>query len=187
VTGRAIGRIPAAALLSLALLGQAFPGAATAAGPGPKGTGLVESYGDLKVGQAAPPIRGEDPDGRPVTPEAFEGRPVLIDFGSIFCPSCQETIREFRRLQDVYRGTDLALVVVVDGETPPKALKNYFRQTGATHAVLRDPDNGLFRRYGIDVIPFQVAIGRDGKIRKIHAGFAADVERVMGLRELVGK
>jgi thiol-disulfide isomerase/thioredoxin len=147
----------------------------------------MKSNGTVTVGRAAPPVTGEDLDGKPVAADAFKGRPVLLDFGSIFCPNCQETLREMKRLEDAYRGTDLALVVVVDGETPVRALKAFFGGIGAGYPVIRGPDSDLFRRYGVDAIPFQVLIGRNGKIRKLHVGFDPKMESVMDLRRLVGK
>lgn len=150
-------------------------------------TGFMETNGTIKVGQTAPPISGEDLDGAKVTPESFRGRPVFMDFSSIFCGSCQETIREFRRLQDVYKDTDLALVIVVDGAAPPPTLRNYFRQLGARYTVIRDKEYALFGSYGVSMIPFQVVIGRDGKILKIHVGFNPEMETVMELKKLASK
>jgi peroxiredoxin len=170
--------IAAAALLAFTVAN------AVAATAGGQGTGFRETSGPIAVGQAAPPIAGEDLDGRKIEPERFRGRPVFMDFSSIFCPSCQETIREFRRLQEAYKDTDLELVVVVDGDTPPKALKSFFAQSGARYTVVRAPENLLFERFGVDSIPFQVAIDRKGIIRKIHVGFDPGMEGAMGLEAL---
>jgi thiol-disulfide isomerase/thioredoxin len=177
--------IPAALLLVLLAAVPATADGATAASP--PGKGLVKTNGTVTVGRAAPPITGEDLEGKPVATDAFKGRPVLLDFGSIFCPSCQETLREMKRLEDAYRGTDLALVVVVDSETPVKALRAFFGGIGAGYTVIRGPESALFRRYGVDTIPFQVLIGRNGKVRKIHVGFDPKMEAGMGLKELVRK
>lgn len=177
--------IRAALLLAVLAALPAPANRATAAGP--PGKGFVKTNGTVTVGHAAPAITGEDLDGKPVPGDAFRGRPVLLDFGSIFCPSCQETLREMKRLEDAYRDTDLALVVVVDGDTPARALRAFFGGIGAGYTVIRAPDSDLFRRYGVDTIPFQVLIGRDGKVRKIHVGFDPKMESAMGLRKLVGK
>jgi thiol-disulfide isomerase/thioredoxin len=179
----------AIALPPLAFLGAlasacAVPGSLLAAEP--PGSGFLMTNGTVTVGLDAPAVSGEDLEGRPVPAGRFRGRPVLLDFGSIFCPSCQETLREMKRLEDAYRDTDLALVVVVDGDTPVKALRAFFRGIGAGYTVLRSPGSALFRSYGVDTIPFQVLVGRDGKVRKIHAGFDPGMEEAMGLRETAG-
>lgn len=148
--------------------------------------GLTESNGAVTVGKPAPPLAGKDIKGRAITAETFKGRPVLVDFGSIFCSSCQETIKEFVRLEKAYGSTDLALVVVTDGASSTKAMNNLFRQLGATYTVIRDEGSKLFESYGVTLIPFQVVIDRQGVVRKIHNGFNADMEGVFGLRELSG-
>lgn len=177
--------IRAALLLALLAAVPAPACGATAADPPRKG--FVKTNGTVTVGRAAPPVTGEDLEGKPVSADAFKGRPVLLDFGSIFCPSCQETLREMKRLEDAYRDTDLALVVVVDGDTPVRALKAFFGGIGAGYTVIRGPGSDLFRRFGVDTIPFQLLIGRDGKVRKIHVGYDPRMESTMGLRKLVGK
>ncbi len=181
-------RVGGMVLVSVALLfsvtaAPVLIGEAGAAGQ--PSTGFMETNGTVKVGQTAPLISGEDLDGGKVGPESFNGRPIFMDFSSIFCGSCQETIKEFKRLQDVYKGTDLALIIVVDGAAPPQTLKNYFKNLGATYTVIRDKEYKLFESYGVTMIPFQAVIGRDGKIRKIHIGFNPEMESAMGLKELV--
>ncbi len=163
--------------------GLVFPEKSGAAGK--TKPGFNETNGVIKVGQVAPPISGEDLNGVKIAPEKFKGRPVFMDFSSIFCSSCQDTIKEFKHLQDVYKGTDLALIIVVDGAAPPKALQDYFRNLGATYIVIKDKDYALYESYGVDMIPFQVVIGRDGKIRKIHVGFDPEMEKAMELKKLV--
>jgi peroxiredoxin len=148
--------------------------------------GLAESNGAVTVGKPAPPLVGTDIKGRAISVETFKGRPVLVDFSSIFCSSCQETIKEFVRLEQVYKSTDLALVVVTDGASSTKAMNNLFGQLGATYTVIRDEGSKLFEGYGVTLIPFQVVIDRQGFVRKIHNGFNADMENLFGLRELSG-
>lgn len=151
------------------------------------GKGFMKTNGTITVGQAAPAIIGEDLDGKKITVESLKGRPVFMDFSSIFCASCQDTIKEFKHLQEIYKGTDLELIIVVDGAASVKALKNYFKELGATYTVIRDQGYVLFEGYGVSNIPFQVVIDRKGTIQKIHVGFDPKMEAVMGLKELVRK
>ena len=148
--------------------------------------GLAETNGKVSVGAPAPPLSGTDIGGRTITPETFKGRPVLVDFGSVFCSSCQETIKDLARLEKVYKATDLALVVVTDGAAPPKVMENVFGNLGATYTVIRDEGSRLFESFGVRLIPFQVAIDRQGIVRKIHNGFTPELEAVLGLKELAG-
>jgi peroxiredoxin len=147
-------------------------------------SGLAETNGTVSVGTLAPPLVGTDIAGRAITAETFKGRPVLVDFSSLFCVSCQLTIKEFARLEKLYKGTDLALVVVTDSFTSPKAMTNTFGNLGATYTVIRDEGAKLFDGYGVQIIPFQVVIDRQGIVRKIHTGFDPALETILGLKEL---
>lgn len=162
----------------------ALPFAAVGAGlPRP---GLAQTNGTVSVGQPAPPLVGTDVKGAVITTETFKGRPVLVDFGSLFCLSCQEVLKDFARLEKAYQGSDLALVVVTDGMASPQTMSDVFGSLGATYTVIRDEKTKLFDSYGVRMIPFQVVVDRQGIVRRIHNGFAPDLEAVLGLKELVG-
>ena len=109
---------------------------------------------------------------------------MLVDFSSLFCISCQDTIKEFARLEKIYKATDLVLVVITDGTSSPKVMSNIFGNLGSTYTVIRDEGSKLFDSYGVKIIPFQVVIDRQGIIRKIHTGFNPEMESVLGLKEL---
>jgi len=149
-------------------------------------SGLAETNGTVSVGTLAPPLVGKDITERAITAETFKGRPVLVDFSSLFCVSCQQTIKEFARLEKIYKATDLALVVVTDSMTSPKVMTNTFGGLGATYTVMRDEGAKLFDSYGVKIIPFQVLIDRQGIVRKIHTGFDPELETVLGLKEFAG-
>jgi peroxiredoxin len=159
--------------------------AAPAGGASLPKRGFIETSGSVRVGQPVPPFTAVDLDGKPVSAATLKGRPVLLDFGSIFCGFCQETIAEFKRLEDAYRETDLALVVVVDGLAPVPTLKNYFGHLKAHYPVIRDADQSLSKLFGVETIPFQVSIDRQGIVRKMHVGFNPQLEQAMELYRLV--
>lgn len=145
-------------------------------------SGLAQTNGTVSVGAPAPPLVGTDITGRAITAETFKGRPVLLDFGSLFCLSCQQTMKEFARLEQAYRTTDLALVMATDSMASPEVMTNTFGGLGATYTVIRDDGSKLFASYGVKLIPFQVLIDRQGIVRKIHTGFDPELETVLGLK-----
>ena len=173
-------------VLIAAALGAALALAHPAAGAELPKVGLAQGNGAISVGAPAPPLAGTDFRGRAIAAEAFRGRPVLVDFGSVFCLSCQETLKELARLEKVYRGTDLALVFVTDSAASPQVVENVFGRLGATYTVIRDGGSKLFTSYGVTLIPFQVVIDRQRIVRKMHNGFTPDLEAVLGLKELAG-
>jgi thiol-disulfide isomerase/thioredoxin len=120
---------------------------------------LVErgAEGTVSVGAPAPPLVGADIKAVAITAESFKGRPVLVDFGSMFCVFCEQTMKEFARLEKVYKATDLALVMVTDSIASPKVMANTFGGLGATYTVIRDEGSKLFESYGVKIIPFQAS------------------------------
>jgi peroxiredoxin len=170
-----------------AILGVIIAAGSPAAGaPSPPKTGLLETNGTVRVGQAAPPVGGLTLNGARFDSAGLRGRPFLLDFSSIFCGSCQETIRDFKRLKEAYKKSDLELIVVVDGATPAQTIRNFFEKLGVSYTVIRDADGSLTAAYGVTTIPFQVAVDRAGIIRKIHQGFDPQIERTVDLPALVG-
>ena len=170
-------------VLCAALLGMTLTSPFSAACADIPLSGLVETNGIVAVGSPAPPLAGADMKGVAITPETFKGRPVLVDFSSLFCVSCQQTIQEFGRLEKLYQATDLAFVVVTDSSAQPKVMANVFGSLGGTYTVIRDEGAKLFDSYGVKIIPFQVVIDRQGIVRKLHAGFDPELETVLGLKE----
>ncbi len=172
-------RLAAFAFLALLLT------AATATAASLPKRGFIEASGSVRIGRALPSFSAVDLDGKPVSAASLKGRPVLIDFGSIFCGFCQETLAEFKRLEDAYKETDLVLVVVVDGLAPVPTLKNYFKHLKANYAVIRDADQSLSKLFGVETIPFQVSVDRKGTVRKMHVGFNPQLEQAMDLYRLI--
>ncbi len=149
--------------------------------------GLLTRTTTVKLGDSAPPLTGTDLDGRTFSLQSWRGKPVLVNFGSMFCNTCQEVIGELNRLQEAYRTTDLALVVIsTDTGTSPETLRAYFRQRGVRYPVVPDRDGSLLERYGVAMIPTQFLVDRRGRISRIHLGLKPDIEKTLGLPALFG-
>lgn len=146
--------------------------------------GMLQTNGVLEVGRPAPDFFVTDIHGKPVSLGSLKGRPALIDFSSIFCKSCQDTIVEFQRFREAYKEEDLALVIFVDDEAAPKVVERFFKEVGATYTVVRDVESRTFKTFGVSVIPFQVLIDRDGVVKAIHAGYDPELEKTFELRSL---
>lgn len=167
--------------LALAVLALTLSRAATIPAANPPKTGLMQTNGTVRVGQPSPAFSGEDLSGRKISRESLRGRPVLLEFGSIFCPNCQETIREFVHLKEAYRKTDLELIVITDGAASVETMQNFFRNLKATYTVIRDRDQSVTGAFGVQAIPFQVSIDRNGIIRNLHLGYTPELEKVLDL------
>jgi cytochrome c biogenesis protein CcmG/thiol:disulfide interchange protein DsbE len=156
---------------------------ADAAGPRP---GLTEATAAVRVGRPAPALAGPTVGGAPFDLSALRRRVVLIDFSSIFCAACQETIRDFKRLESAYGPDGLALVLVsADGRTPVATLRNYFGREGGAYPVVLDPAGSLSAAWGVEAIPCQFLVDRDGIVRKINYGFDPALDTLLDLKALL--
>ena len=145
----------------------------------------VEANKVIKVGQKSPAIEAIDLEGGKFSLESFKGRPLLVDFGSVICEACGEMVKEVNRLKKKYAGTDLEFVMIADGAVPADMTRSFFSRLGATFTIVRDADWTYFEAYGVTVVPFKVTIDRKGIIRKMHLGYAADLDKLLDFEGLL--
>ena len=149
--------------------------------------GLMETNRTIRVGQEAPPIAAVDLKGRDFSLESLRGRPVFVDFGSVLCEACANMVQEMNRLKKKYAATDLEIVMVVDGAMPVKTTEDFFTRLQSSFTVVRDANWSFFETYGVTVVPFQVLIDREGKVRNIHLGFDPKLDKLMDFKGVVGR
>jgi peroxiredoxin len=97
------------------------------------------------------------------------GKPVLIFFGTTWCPSCRSELPLYKKIYEVYTGRGLDVIYVNIMETKEKV--NRFAKTNSLpFRVLLDTDGNVADSYEIIGVPTLVLIDKEGKIIKIsHA------------------
>ena len=126
-----------------------------------------------------------DVDGQRVTSNdpRFRGKVVLVDIFGSWCPTCHyaapELVRFYRRYQA--RGLEvvgLAYEVTGDTATDRRQLRRYRDKFDITFPLLLAGINDtevaaatLPQLTGFTSFPTTLFLGRDGKIRRVHAGF----------------
>lgn len=122
---------------------------------------------DLAVGVDAPIVTGTDMlTGEGLTSDT--GSPILLGFYAHWCPHCQSEVPEIVAWLDdneLPDGVDfLAISTFVDqarGNHPPDA---WLRRERWPLAVLSDDRNEVAWMFGIQSVPFTMAVTADGKI-----------------------
>ncbi len=133
------------------------------------------------------PFRFAFPDleGRVVTERdpRFAGKVVLVDIFGTWCPTCHDAAPQLVRLYRKYRARGLEIVGLayeVTGDTAIDArqVRRYRRKFGIQFPVLLAGINDteaagatLPQLRGFTSFPTTVFLGRDGRVRRIHAGF----------------
>ena len=126
-----------------------------------------------------------DLDGRMVTERdpRFKNKVVMVDVFGTWCPTCHEAAPELVKLYRRYRGRGLEIVGLayeVSGDTAVdrRQVRRYREKFGIPFTLLLAGVNDteaaaatLPQLRGFTSFPTTIFLGRDGKVRRIHAGF----------------
>lgn len=135
----------------------------TADGPGP----------GLRVGDAAMAFTRPDPAGKTHALDEWRGRLLLVNFWASWCGPCREEMPLLDRSQREYAGKGLQVVGIAADSA--QATRNFLAESPVAYPILvDDPATGtdLSRDYGnrMNVLPYTVLVGRDGKVLAQRAG-----------------
>ena len=142
---------------------------------------------EVTAADTTEPFRFAFPDleGRLVTQDdpRFQGKVVLVDVFGTWCPTCHDAAPVLARLYRKYRSRGLEIVGVAfevtgDSAVDGRQLRRYREKFGLEFPILLAGINdteaaaaSLPQLKGFTAFPTTVFLGRDGKVRRIHAGF----------------
>lgn len=126
-----------------------------------------------------------DLDGRVVTERdpRFRGKVVLVDIFGSWCPTCHDAAPALGRLYRKYRGRGLEMVglayevtgdTAVDGRQVRRYRDKFKIGFPLLLAGINDTESAaatLPQLHGFTSFPTTVFLGRDGRVRRVYAGF----------------
>lgn len=117
----------------------------------------------IAVDAPAPDFRLQDLQRREVSLSGLRGRPVLLVFGTTWCPYCREEIPRIKEIYAKGRGKNLEVLNIYINETEKKVAE-FAARYALPYPVLLDRDGKVAERYQVRGVPSIVLVDGQGKI-----------------------
>lgn len=124
------------------------------------------------VGQAAPGIELDQPDGQKFRLSDCRNQVVVLDFWASWCGPCLQTMPQVDSVVREFADRDV-LLVAVNLEETAETVKGALERLKLETTVALDRNGRVAERYGVTLLPQTVIIDRDGKVARLFVGGGA--------------
>ncbi len=132
--------------------------------------------------EPAPKFRAKTLDGEVFSNQSLQGKVVLLQFWTTWCPYCRKDQEAVDALVRDFTGSGLVVLAVNVGESKRK-VKQYLDQSPRACKIVLTADTNLAALYAATSYPRYVLIDRDGNIAGQQDGAAGEA----ALRHLLAK
>lgn len=137
----------------------------------------------LTEGATAPDFALQNLSGnRRTLAQIADGRPVLLTFYKVSCPTCQFTLPFLERM---YRGATDAMGMYTVSQDDAESTREFQQEFGITIPTLLDSDEEGYpasNAYGLSHVPSMFLIEPDGRISQAFMGFDKRALEQLGQR-----
>ncbi len=127
------------------------------------------------VGKDAPDIELPTLDGGKVKLSEQKGKVVVIDFWATWCPPCIKALPHLQKMAENKEWADKGVLIwgLNAGEAKPK-VEAFMKKNNYSFSVPMDASNASLKAYGIEGIPTQLVVGKDGKVAYVAVGYSGE-------------
>jgi thiol-disulfide isomerase/thioredoxin len=132
------------------------------------------------VGEDAPDFEIAMLDGSSFKLSELKGKKtVILDFWATWCGPCVQALPILRETAGAFAGKDVILVAVNQGEDNATISDFLKKKKWDDLRVALDTEGTVAGQYMVSGIPQTVIVGKDGKVKKVHVGFAPDLKETL--------
>lgn len=135
-----------------------------------------------------------DLDGKLVTDAdpRFQGKVVVVSVTGSWCPNCHDEAPFMARLYRDYRAKGLEIVALAFEEPDqlknPNRVRGFIKQYGLTYPFLiagtpEEAPEKIPQAINLSTFPATFVLGRDGRVKAVHAGYASKATGDFYLKE----
>ena len=128
---------------------------------------------------AAPDFSLRDLNGKTFKLSAQRGKPVLIFFGTTWCPGCRAEIPVYKKIYETYtpRGLNVIYVNIME---PAKKVSRFAQTNSLPYRTLLDEEGNVANAYNVVGVPMILLIDKDGYIVKVgHSSSEMPLDNVL--------
>jgi peroxiredoxin len=111
----------------------------------------------------APDFSLKDIQGKTFQLSRQKGTPVVMFFGTTWCPLCRSEMPVYNTLYNKYAGRGLKFLYINVNESTERVTR-YAKQSSFPGLVLLDSDGDVARNYSISGVPTLILLDNEGKI-----------------------
>jgi DsbE subfamily thiol:disulfide oxidoreductase len=138
-----------------------------------------DSVGVTAISRPLPSLSGSTLQGGSVTPAAYRGKVLVVNFWAAWCGPCRQEQPALQQVYASYAHRGVAFVGV-DYRDDDAAANEWIRQFGVTYPSIKDPAGSFADDFAFLALPDTYVVDRTGTMRYWIFG-ATSVEQLSGL------
>jgi peroxiredoxin len=127
----------------------------------------------------APDFTLKDIQGKTFKLSAMKGKPVLIFFGTTWCPGCRTEIPVYKKVYETYvpRGLEVIYINIME---PAQKVRRFAEAQSLPYRVLLDENGSVGNAYNVVGVPSIILVDKEGQIIKQgHSSSEMPLDRVL--------